>query len=95
MMVKIGPAGTLGIKQIRAKTRAHTGIFFQYLTRRNKAMNQSIIAIHKININRSKKDPTILIASGLTVPVVGGLVTTIENVGTGVLGDVGAEIVAL
>jgi hypothetical protein len=58
-------------------------------------MNHSIIAIHKINIIRSKKDSTILIASGLTVPVVGGLVTTIENVGTGVLGDVGAEIVAL
>ena len=92
-MVKTGPSGILGYKQINPKTLAHTGIFFQYLTSRNKAINHNIIAIHMITTNISKKVATISVARGLTVPV-GGVVITIEKVGTGVVSDLEAEIVA-
>ena len=94
-MVKTGPNGILGYKQINPNTLAHIGIFFQYLTSRNKAINHNIIAIHMITTNISKKVETISVAKGLTVPVVGGgVVITIEKVGTGVVSDLEAEIVA-
>ena len=91
MIVIRGPRGTLGIKPIIPNTLAHTGISFQWLTKRYNAMNHRTIPTNNIKKTICRKAETAFAASGLTVgDELAESVNNPENVGTGVLSDTGA-----